>query len=80
MARKQNCLDLNTKLEIMCLCEFSSTPKNRIGRGVDRFFLTLLMILKSKEKIQSAVLCDVRQANQKLMWNMENEDLGTCAL
>jgi hypothetical protein len=33
------------------------------------------MIVKNKEKIQSAVLCDVRLATWKHMWIAENEYL-----
>jgi hypothetical protein len=55
MAMKQECLDLNVKLEVICLCEFGSLSKSEIGRWCGLSSLTLFTILK--DKMWSAVFC-----------------------
>lgn len=52
MAMKWKSLDLNTKLEIICLCEVSSLSKSGTGRQSGLISLVLFTMLKNKEKIQ----------------------------
>jgi hypothetical protein len=57
MAAKQKCLDLNMKLEVTCLCEFSSSSKVKQEDSMDYH---LDIVNHFKEQWQNMIGCSVR--------------------
>jgi hypothetical protein len=51
MATELKSLDLNLRLEIICLCEVGSSSKSKTGRWYGLISSTLFMSLKNKEKM-----------------------------
>jgi hypothetical protein len=53
MVIKLKCLDLNTKTDVICLCEVSDMPKSEIGREYDLNFSVLFAGLKNKQNMSN---------------------------
>jgi hypothetical protein len=75
VAIKWKCLDLNTKIEVMHIFEFGGSSEGKVRLCYGLTSLILFTVWKSKDILQSAVLCVWRPVTKKEMQNASNEEL-----